>query len=673
MSDFHDNSREILDILDPIDVVSGYINLKKSSNNEYTAVCPFHDDKNPSFFINSENGLWFCFGCGQKGNLIQFMEEINKEDYVTSMNRLAKLANVEYSIGELTENERMKRARLEILEKTQNFLAYTLNEKSSEFALNTILSRGFDKEDVVKIGLGFANKDKYDRFFKANNFDIDKQQATRLKSINNNLLIDTIPNRITFPIRNIRGDLLGFSGGRIDKETVPKYKHSIFLDSGSGYFYNDLNINDEDTPITIVEGFFDQMSLEKAGIKNVISSLGTSINEEKVKELLNVHRNFVICMDGDDPGLKAATKLSLIIKTLDQFNDVKVSFVLIPDKLDPDDFRQKFGENKLKEVFDNQLSEIEFRKNIIDKDSFSKEQLLREYIKIGIYADDALQLELYLQELAKEFNVSYDSIKSGYDKVKDLLKKELDKEILDILSKAKFNETKSKTKNNSNKNTKSDTDIDQANISQNNQNQSNTQNSKDVSTESLNKQDKQAKIEENNAETDDEEEFISADASSFISDLLGTDNENNEIDKLLVSKEKTIICYLIENQSAISIFKTEEQNQVFRHDYVREVWDKMIKLSKEKDNFDINDLNKFIENVEAKLFLIECKNKLDLIKRSKGFSITKSEFDDLVDSMRTNSKNEFLLARTIRNVANDIKTNPTTDKLDDFFDNLRNI
>lgn len=411
------NIDDILDNVDMIDVIEEYVDLKELKNNQFIGVCPFHDDKNPSFSVNPEKGVYHCFGCGASGNLITFLENIENKDFTFAIKKLSKISGIPYRTKELTAEEKKLKRRHELMDDMQKMLQHILFTPVGKKALEKIKNRGLSEKDIKLYGLGYCDKKVLEKYFRANDISLDEQIQTKLVELNNNNINYPIDGRITFPIKNINGKPIGFSGGRVEDDVVPKYKHSIFLDEGAGFFFQD-NYFGSDKPITIVEGFYDQISLSMCGIKNVISSLGTSsgASDEKVKCFLSKSNNFVICMDGDVPGEESAIKLGNMLKANNEFDDSKVKLVLIPGDVDPDDYRRKFGLDKLKEIYQSQLSLIDFaakyEKKKAKENNTNNEDLVKKLISLVKFADDDIQKEMFLNNLSKEFNLSEDSINS---------------------------------------------------------------------------------------------------------------------------------------------------------------------------------------------------------------------------------------------------------------------
>lgn len=416
------NLNEIVENVDMIEVMEGYIDLERKKDNQYIAICPFHEDRNPSFSVNPIKGVYHCFGCGASGNLISFLEQINNEDFIATINRLSKISGIKFNQRELTENEKKMIKRHDIINQMQDIMQHSLFSKEFKDVLDVIKSRGLNEEQIKASGLGYCDENRIKKYFRANDIPLDLQLQTKLVDVKGSHVFYPIKNRITFPIKNIDGQIIGFSGGRIDQETQPKYKHSIHLDEGPGFFYQD-GYSIVNSKITIVEGFYDQISLSVSGIKNVVATLGTTAgaSDDKVKSLLTKSNDFVICMDGDLPGLKSAAKMSRLLKDKNDFKDSKVSLVFLPNDLDPDDYRRKFGSKRLKEIYQKKrFNEAQFRSKIETKEFLnhptSKEDLIKNIVKNLKFADDDVQKELFISEISNSFRLSEDAIQSYYDK-----------------------------------------------------------------------------------------------------------------------------------------------------------------------------------------------------------------------------------------------------------------
>lgn len=414
MGENKSNLDTILDSVDMIDVMERYIDLKRVKDDKYIALCPFHSDKNPSFNVNPEKGVYHCFGCDASGNLITFLENINNESFIDAAKELGEISGIEFQTKQLSEQELKFKRRHELMNKLQLILQHTLFTAAGKKALQSIKDRGLTEKQIKEYGLGYCDEKSINRYFRANDINLDEQLQTKLVELKNGAISYPIDGRVTFMIKNINGNPIGFSGGRIDKKSLPKYKHSIFLDEGPGFFYQDNYFSNQ--PITIVEGFYDQLSLSMSGINNVISTLGTSAgaSDDKVKALLSKSNNFTICMDGDNPGKESAIKLAEMLKNNNEFSDTKVKLVLLPNALDPDDYRKKYSCDKLKEQYNKSLPLILFATkyeiNKAKEDNLDNEQLIKNLVVLTKYADDDIQREMYMNKLSSQFNLSEDAL-----------------------------------------------------------------------------------------------------------------------------------------------------------------------------------------------------------------------------------------------------------------------
>lgn len=414
-----DNLQVKLADVDIVDVISNYLELTPSGQDgQFLGICPFHDDHNPSMSVSQNKGLFHCFACGAGGDVLTFIEKIEDTDFIGALTKLSELTGINFEMRELTAEEKKLRERNQLMSDLQAYMQHLLFSAIGTPYLKLIKERGLTDDEIRQFGLGYCDPKRLQNFFDANDVQLKEQLTTKLVETRNDRVYYPLANRIIFPLKNLSGNIVGFSGGKTNDEMKPKYRHAVNLDNGSAFFYTNI---DPQQPITIVEGFYDQISLELAGVKNVLGTLGTSAgaSDNKVRQLLRKNTNFVICMDGDLPGLKAAFKMGKLLYSQNDSHDTHVKFVKLPDGLDPDDFRRKNGRDKLLEVYRKQYTLPEF-KTLIDVDEanekgFDKERTLKQVVQNLRYSEDKIQAELFAKKLSKQFGVSTDAIKEAYN------------------------------------------------------------------------------------------------------------------------------------------------------------------------------------------------------------------------------------------------------------------
>ena len=371
--------QQILGRLDIIDVVGGFVKLKKRGSN-YLGLCPFHNEKSPSFTVSPSKELYKCFGCGRSGNSISFIMEHEKYSYVEALKWLANRYGIE--IEETFQSDE-QRQQVQIAESlhivnsfAQQFFSRVLfdTEEGQDVGLSYLKERGFREDIIKKFQLGYSPEQR-DAFTKE---AIAKQYSTEilikagLSANRNDQLVDNYRGRVIFPIHNHSGKVLGF-GARILKKNdkAPKYintpENEVYVKSkilyGSYFARQAIDKADE---CLLVEGYTDVVSLHQAGIENVVASGGTSLTPDQLRLIRKYTNNLTIIYDGDSAGIKAALRgLDLALE-----EGLNVKLVLIPDKEDPDSYVNKVGASAFRDfVNKNKKDFILFQLEVALKDA----------------------------------------------------------------------------------------------------------------------------------------------------------------------------------------------------------------------------------------------------------------------------------------------------------------
>ena len=344
--------QQILGRIDIIDVVGGFVKLKKRGTN-YLGLCPFHNEKTPSFTVSPAKEIYKCFGCGRSGNTISFIMEHEKSSYVDALKWLANRYNIEIEETFATDEQRQQQQSADSLyiinNFAQEFFSKTLfeTEEGQDIGLSYLKERGFREDVIIKFKLGYSpeQRDAFTKEAIAKQYSQELLLKTGLVVNRNDQLMDNYRGRIIFPIHNTSGKVLGF-GARILKTTdkAPKYintpENEIYVKSkilyGSYFARQAIDKADE---CLLVEGYTDVVSLHQAGIENVVASGGTSLTQDQLRLVRKYSNNLTIIYDGDAAGIKAALRgLDLALE-----EGLNVKLVLIPDKEDPDSYVNKMG------------------------------------------------------------------------------------------------------------------------------------------------------------------------------------------------------------------------------------------------------------------------------------------------------------------------------------------
>ncbi len=345
--------QQILSRIDIIEIVGSFVRLKKRGTN-YLGLCPFHNEKSPSFTVSPAKEIYKCFGCGRSGNTISFLMEHEKYSYVEALRWLANRYNVEVEETEVSPEVRAQQQVADSLyiinTFAQKFFSEMLfqSEEGQDVGLSYLKERGFNPETMQKFQLGYNPEQQRDSFAKAAiaaQYNIELLQKSWLVVVRDERPVDNYRGRIIFPVHNQTGKIIGF-GARIIKKNdrAPKYintpENELYVKSKILYgTYQARQAIDKLDECLLVEGYTDVISLHQAGVENVVASGGTSLTLDQLRLIKKYTRHLTIIYDGDGAGIKAA--LRGLDMALEESLDVKL--VLIPDKEDPDSYVRKIG------------------------------------------------------------------------------------------------------------------------------------------------------------------------------------------------------------------------------------------------------------------------------------------------------------------------------------------
>ena len=371
--------QQILSRIDVLDVVGSFVKLKKRGAN-YLGLCPFHNEKTPSFTVSPAKEIFKCFGCGKSGNSISFIMEHEKLSYVEALRWLANRYNIEV---EETESSPEQKAQVQTAESlyiinqfAQKFYEEQLfdTEAGKDIGLSYLKERGFNEDTMRKFGLGYA-PDQRDAFTKralAQQYNSEFLQKAGLVINRNEQLMDNYRDRIIFPVHNNTGKIIGF-GARLIKnnDKAPKYintpENELYVKSKILYgTYFARHAIDKADECLLVEGYTDVISLHQAGIENVVASGGTSLTQDQLRLIKKYSKNLTIIYDGDAAGIKAALRgLDMALE-----ESLNVKLVLIPDKEDPDSYVRKVGSIEFRNfILHNKKDFVLFQLEVALKDA----------------------------------------------------------------------------------------------------------------------------------------------------------------------------------------------------------------------------------------------------------------------------------------------------------------
>ena len=373
--------QQIQSRIDIIEIIGGFVKLKKRGAN-YLGLCPFHNEKTPSFTVSPSKEIYKCFGCGKSGNTISFLMEHEKYSYVEALRWLANKYNVEVEETETSAEQRQVQQAADSLYILNNFAQKFFteqlfnSEEGTDIALSYLQERGFKKDIIEKFQLGYSPNqwEAFSSAAKTAQFSAELLVKSGLVISREEKLLDNYRGRIIFPVHNQTGKIIGFGARIIGKnDKAPKYintpENEIYVKSkivyGSYFARQAIDKNDE---CLLVEGYTDVISLHQAGIENVVASGGTSLTTDQLRLIKKYTNNLTIIYDGDPAGVKAALRgLDMAVE-----ESLNVKLVLIPDKEDPDSYVNKVGPKAFREFIEtNKKDFILFRLEVALKDAGS--------------------------------------------------------------------------------------------------------------------------------------------------------------------------------------------------------------------------------------------------------------------------------------------------------------
>lgn len=407
---------EILSSINISSEISKYVDLKKSGNS-YKGLCPFHNEKTPSFIVNEEKRIYKCFGCGEGGNVINFIMKRENLSFVEAVEKLAETIGIEVKSNSFEDNKYIKEKNLlkDINLKAAKY--FHENLKNNKIAIKYFLDRQIPKNIIKSFGLGFSENswdDLYKYLKKLNYKDEDILKSGLLVEGKNDSKYNRFRNRVMFPIFDISNNVIGF-GARVLDDTMPKYLNSpesnIFNKRKILYNLNRAKKNINNNQLILVEGYMDVLALYKNDIKNVVATLGTSLTKEHGDLIKRYVDELILVFDGDEAGKKAT------LRSIDTLKDsgLSIKILRLPKLVDPDDFINKKGRTQFIKKIDEAIDEFEF-KLLLLKENYNlnivsdRIKFFKEVINLIASMKSPIIKEAYIDKISKEFNLTKTSI-----------------------------------------------------------------------------------------------------------------------------------------------------------------------------------------------------------------------------------------------------------------------
>ena len=411
----NDIINEIRNKSDIVSVISNYVPLTKRGKN-YFGVCPFHDDHSPSMSVSPEKQIYTCFSCGATGNVFTFVSEYEHISFIEAVKLLGNKLGYNLTIHEKIDTKSEDYKIYEIASKFyQNNLSSSLGKKAIEYLLN----RGIDRDTIKKFGIGLSlSKSTLTDLLINNGIKLDKLIELGLSNTMSN---DLFLNRIMFPLYDLSGNVVAFSGRIYNMKDSSKYintkETTIFKKGNLLYNYHNarehLKKNDY---VIIMEGFMDVIRASTVGINNCVATMGTAFTKEQANIIRKMTDNVILCFDGDKAGEEATISA---IKVLEDI-EINPKIIRLEDDLDPDEYIIKNGKEAFLNKIDTSINVIDYKLSLLKKNkNFHNLEDISEYIdnsiKELVKVNDDILVELTLKKFEAEYKINYEILKKKYE------------------------------------------------------------------------------------------------------------------------------------------------------------------------------------------------------------------------------------------------------------------
>lgn len=394
---------------DVVDLISSYVSLKKRGNT-YVGLCPFHNEKTPSFTVYENTQSFYCFGCGAGGDGVSFMRKIENLDYIDAVKVLAQRAGMQMPDDGYDDSlSKKRRTILEINRETARFYHNYMMSEQGKVGLQYFLNRGLSQKTIRHFGLGYApNKwDELLKHLKSKGYNVSDMLTAGVVRKGEKGYYDYFRNRVMTPIIDVRGNFIAF-GGRVLDDSKPKYINTsdtlAYKKTNEVFGLNYAKDSGKDSLI-LCEGYMDVIAMHQAGFTNAVAGCGTALTNEQVRLLSRYAKEIILVYDNDEAGQKALNKA---ISLFDQV-DIKISIPTIRGGKDPDEIIKNLGRARFADMLENSSNEVEFaimklRRSFNLQTTQGKSQFAGEAVKILANATP-IEQDLYLSRLADELGI----------------------------------------------------------------------------------------------------------------------------------------------------------------------------------------------------------------------------------------------------------------------------
>lgn len=407
---------EIRDRNDIVNVISPYVDLRVRGSTA-TGLCPFHNEKTPSFTVYLNTQSYYCFGCGSGGEVITFIKNIENLDYTEAVTLLAERSGLALPADGYDDGvAKMKRRMLDANRDAAKFFHNNLFTPDGKAGLDYFLNRGLTMETIRHFGLGFA-PDKWDallRHMKAKGYtEAELLSADLLKKTQKEHIIDTYRNRAMFPIIDLKGSVIAF-GGRVLDDSKPKYintSDTLVYKKSQGVFALNFAKRGTDKTLILCEGYMDVIAYHQAGFTNAVAGLGTAFTPEQAKLLSRYAEDIILSYDSDEAGQKATRKAIFILSK----TPLRIKVAKLTGGKDPDEIIKKFGKDKMRQILTDAVGDVEFDLERTKKDfdlttPDGKVNYLDRAITILSALNNPIKWDVYASKLSSELGVEKNAI-----------------------------------------------------------------------------------------------------------------------------------------------------------------------------------------------------------------------------------------------------------------------
>lgn len=405
---------------DIVDVISGYVKLQRKGSS-YFGLCPFHNEKSPSFSVSPSKQMYYCFGCGAGGNVFTFLMEYENFTFVEALRVLAERAGVELPQLEYSKEAKaqadLKATLLEVNKLAAKYYYYQLRREGGATAMAYLKGRELSDETINQFGLGYSDKfsDDLYRYLKSKNYSDDILRESGLFNVDERRgMYDKFWNRVIFPIMDVNNRVIGF-GGRVMGDAKPKYLNSpetkIFDKSRNLYGLN-LARGSRKKNLIICEGYMDVIAMHQAGFNNAVASLGTALTSQQASLLKRYTDEILIIYDSDEAGTKAALRAIPMLKTA----GLSTKVINLRPYKDPDEFIKNLGKEAFQERLDHGMNSFLFELKALEgnydmDDPQGKTDFYKETARKLLRFEDELERGNYMQAVAATYGISTEDLR----------------------------------------------------------------------------------------------------------------------------------------------------------------------------------------------------------------------------------------------------------------------